>query len=70
MSPQPRRKTDVSMLIANIQASLEELEALLPPDIPEDEDEDGEEPDSADLKAYRRKVDKLRRELRSLRRNR
>jgi len=64
--PQPRRKGDARMLIENLRITIDEFEASLPPDIPEDEDVP-QEPDSADLKAYKRKANKLRRELRGLR---
>ena len=66
MERQPRKKTDVDILVANIKSSIEQIEEILPDD-PED-DLDDDEPDSADLVAYKRHINKLRKDFRSLRR--
>ncbi|MGD0951974.1 MAG: hypothetical protein ABR985_06205 [Methanotrichaceae archaeon] len=64
--PQPRRKGDLRVLLENLRVSIAEFEASLPPDEPEPEDPD-EESDSPELKRYKRRVNKLRKDLRSLR---
>ena len=61
LTRQPYRKIDERMLVANIMASLEELQSLLPPDIDEPQ-----EPDSPEFKEYMRKINRLRRDLRKL----
>ena len=70
LKPQPRKPWEKRLLIANIKAHLEELEALLPPDEPDELDEDSadEEPDSAEFKAYMKRLNALRKELKGLKR--
>jgi len=63
---QPIKKTDVDILVQHIMMNLEELQSLLPPE-DDDIDEDNE-PDDPDLVACKRRVNKLRRELRGLKR--
>ncbi|MGD0953556.1 MAG: hypothetical protein ABR985_14395 [Methanotrichaceae archaeon] len=59
------RKQRMAMLVQNLKTSLDELEQILPPDEPEPEDT---EPDSPEFTKYMRHINRLRRELHSLRR--